>query len=161
MFDGGQKPLLGLLAVLAGRKERKFKESIDLQVNLKDKHERDRQSHEIALEVRPVLADIGERYGASVKVVEVPPGPPVMAPLVAEIYGPDATRAREIARDLQALVIGGWPLGYWIAAQGAVLVFIGIVVVYGWAMNRFERQDAERLAADAAAFSDDADRPHG
>ena len=74
----------------------------DLQVNLVGKHERDRQSHEIALEVRPVLAEIGERYGASVKVVEVPPGPPVMAPLVAEIYGPDATRAREIARDLQA-----------------------------------------------------------
>lgn len=74
----------------------------DLQVNLVGKHERDRQSHEIALEVRPVLAEIGERYGASVKVVEVPPGPPVMAPLVAEIYGPDASRAREIARDLQA-----------------------------------------------------------
>ena len=77
----------------------------DLQVNLVGKHERDRQSHDIALAVRPVLADIGKRYGASVKVVEVPPGPPVMAPLVAEIYGPDATRAREIARDLQARFI--------------------------------------------------------
>ncbi len=74
----------------------------DLQVNLVDKHARDRQSHDIALAVRPMLADIGRRYGASVKVVEVPPGPPVMAPLVAEIYGPDATRARAIARDLQA-----------------------------------------------------------
>ena len=69
--------------------------------------------------------------------------------------------ATYFARDLQALVIGGWPLGYWIAAQGAVLVFIAIVVVYAWAMNRFERQDAERLAADAVALSDDADRPHG
>ncbi|ODS52822.1 MAG: hypothetical protein ABS37_21635 [Acidovorax sp. SCN 65-108] len=69
--------------------------------------------------------------------------------------------ATYFARDLQVLVFGGWPLGYWIAAQGAVLVFIGIVVGYGWAMNRFERQDAERLAADAAALSDDADRPHG
>jgi multidrug efflux pump subunit AcrB len=77
----------------------------DLQVNLVGKHERDRQSHDIALAVRPVLTDIGKRYGASVKVVEVPPGPPVMAPLVAEIYGPDATRAREIARDLQARFI--------------------------------------------------------
>lgn len=73
----------------------------DLQVNLVDKHARDRQSHEIARAVRPLLADIGRRYGASVKVVEVPPGPPVMAPLVAEIYGPDAARARAIARDLQ------------------------------------------------------------
>lgn len=69
--------------------------------------------------------------------------------------------ATYFARDLQVLVFGSWPLGYWIAAQGAVLVFIGIVVVYGWAMNRFERQDAERLAADAVALSDDADRPHG
>ncbi|KFL35811.1 efflux RND transporter permease subunit [Arenimonas donghaensis] len=74
----------------------------DLQVNLVGKHERDRQSHEIALAVRPALAGIGRRYGASVKVVEVPPGPPVMAPLVAEVYGPDANRARDIARDLQA-----------------------------------------------------------
>ncbi|MBY4597877.1 efflux RND transporter permease subunit [bacterium BD-1] len=74
----------------------------DLQVNLVDKHARDRQSHEIALAVRPALAAIGRNYGASVKVVEVPPGPPVMAPLVAEIYGPDQARARAIARDLQA-----------------------------------------------------------
>ncbi|MBW8310776.1 MAG: efflux RND transporter permease subunit [Rhizobium sp.] len=74
----------------------------DLQVNLVDKHERDRQSHEIALAVRPALAAIGQAYGASVKVVEVPPGPPVMSPLVAEIYGPDLARSREIARDLQA-----------------------------------------------------------
>ncbi|PZO09439.1 MAG: multidrug transporter AcrB [Lysobacteraceae bacterium] len=74
----------------------------DLQVNLVDKHQRDRQSHDIARAVRPALAAIGKRYGASVKVVEVPPGPPVLSPLVAEIYGPDAQRAREIARDLQA-----------------------------------------------------------
>ncbi|MFT4240803.1 MAG: DUF4212 domain-containing protein [Acidovorax sp.] len=47
------------------------------------------------------------------------------------------------ARDLQAIVVAGWPLGYWIAAQGAVVVFIAIVVAYCWAMNRFERQDAE------------------
>ena len=74
----------------------------DLQVNLVGKHDRDRKSHDIARAVRPALAAIGQRYGASVKVVEVPPGPPVMSPLVAEIYGPDAERAREIARDLQA-----------------------------------------------------------
>ena len=74
----------------------------DLQVNLVDKHARDRQSHEIARAVRPALAAIGATYGAAVKVVEVPPGPPVMAPLVAEVYGPDAGRTRAIARDLQA-----------------------------------------------------------
>ena len=65
----------------------------DIQVNLVDKHHRDRKSHEIALAVRPALAEIGQRYGASVKVVEVPPGPPVQAPLVAEIYGPVLRRA--------------------------------------------------------------------
>ena len=60
----------------------------DIQVNLVDKHHRDKQSHEIALEVRPALAAIGQRHGGSVKIVEVPPGPPVQAPLVAEVYGP-------------------------------------------------------------------------
>jgi putative solute:sodium symporter small subunit len=74
--------------------------------------------------------------------------------------------ATYFARDLQFLVAGGWPLGYWIAAQGAVLVFIVLVVVYGWAMNRFERQDAERAASHAEGLSAeipgrDSGRPHG
>jgi multidrug efflux pump subunit AcrB len=60
----------------------------DLQVNLVDKHDRSRHSHEIALAVQPALAQIGRKFGASVQVVEVPPGPPVLAPLVAEVYGP-------------------------------------------------------------------------
>jgi multidrug efflux pump subunit AcrB len=72
----------------------------DLQVNLIDKHRRARASHAIAREVRARLAAIGREFGASIKVVEVPPGPPVMAPLVAEIYGPDYARARHIAREL-------------------------------------------------------------
>lgn len=74
--------------------------------------------------------------------------------------------ATYFARDLQSLVVGGWPLGYWIAAQGAVVVFIGIVVVYCWAMNRFERQDAERLQSAApdqpmAEAPARPDGPHG
>ncbi|HRQ64003.1 MAG TPA: efflux RND transporter permease subunit, partial [Xanthomonadaceae bacterium] len=73
----------------------------DLQVNLVDRRERSRKSHEIALELRPRLAEVGHRHGASVKLVEVPPGPPVMAPLVAEVYGPDYARVRAIARDLE------------------------------------------------------------
>ncbi|GHE30213.1 efflux RND transporter permease subunit [Vulcaniibacterium thermophilum] len=73
----------------------------DLQVNLVDKHERHRQSHEIARALRPTLAAIGRRHGASVKVVEVPPGPPVLAPLVAEVYGPDYARVRKVARALE------------------------------------------------------------
>jgi multidrug efflux pump subunit AcrB len=73
----------------------------DLQVNLVDKHLRKRQSHDIARALRPQLAAIGLRHGASVKVVEVPPGPPVMSPLVAEIYGPDYARSRKLALALE------------------------------------------------------------
>jgi multidrug efflux pump subunit AcrB len=74
----------------------------DLQVNLVDKAQRSRKSHEIARAARPALAAIAARYGASLKVVEVPPGPPVMAPLVAELYGPDAERTRALAQALAA-----------------------------------------------------------
>ena len=61
----------------------------DIQVNLLDKHDRERQSHEIARSVQPTLVEIARRFGGNVKVVEVPPGPPVLSPLVAEIYGLD------------------------------------------------------------------------
>ncbi|MGN2250193.1 efflux RND transporter permease subunit [Frateuria sp. GZRe14] len=73
----------------------------DLQVNLVDKSLRDRQSHAIALAIRPALAKIGARYGASVKIVEVPPGPPVLAPIVAEVYGPDYDTVRRTALALE------------------------------------------------------------
>ena len=75
----------------------------DLQVNLVDKHHRDRQSHEIALALRPALAAIGLRHQAVVQVVEVPPGPPVLAPLVAEVYGPDYEAQRSLAQRLRDL----------------------------------------------------------
>ncbi len=66
----------------------------DLQVNLKD--EREKASHAIARAMRGPLTAIGERYGAAVKVVEVPPGPPVLSPVVAEVYGPGPeVRARQ------------------------------------------------------------------
>jgi len=57
----------------------------DLQVNLVDKHHRDRKSHDIAQGIRPAVEAIARQHGADVKVVEVPPGPPVMSPIVAEI----------------------------------------------------------------------------
>ena len=75
----------------------------DLQVNLKDKHERDRQSHEIAGSVRADLERIANNHGANVKVVEVPPGPPVMSPLVAEIYGPDEAGRHQLAKSVRAI----------------------------------------------------------
>jgi multidrug efflux pump subunit AcrB len=70
----------------------------DLQVNLVDSHHRSEQSHAIATRMRPHLQDIGKRHGANVKVVEVPPGPPVLAPIVAEVYGPQAEGRREVAQ---------------------------------------------------------------
>jgi multidrug efflux pump subunit AcrB len=60
----------------------------DIQVNLVDKHDRKRKSHDIARALRAPLDELAAPYGASVKVVELPPGPPVLAPLVAEVYGP-------------------------------------------------------------------------
>ena len=59
----------------------------DIQVNLLDKSERERKSHEIARALRDPLQAIGKKFSANVKIVEVPPGPPVLSPLVAEIYG--------------------------------------------------------------------------
>ncbi|MBS0465727.1 MAG: efflux RND transporter permease subunit [Proteobacteria bacterium] len=70
----------------------------DIQVNLLDKHLRKDQSHAIAMRVRPALQQIGQRMGANVKVVEVPPGPPVLSPIVAEIYGPEAAGRRQVAQ---------------------------------------------------------------
>ena len=75
----------------------------DLQVNLVDKHHRDDKSHDLARAWRPALQAIATRYGAALKVVEVPPGPPVLAPLVAEVYGPDAATVRRIAEGLEGL----------------------------------------------------------
>ncbi len=75
----------------------------DLQVNLTDKSRRDRQSHDIARAARAPLVEIARHYDASVKVVEVPPGPPVLAPVVAEIYGPDYAGQRQLALAVQQL----------------------------------------------------------
>ncbi|HQT26158.1 MAG TPA: efflux RND transporter permease subunit, partial [Burkholderiales bacterium] len=69
-----------------------------IQVNLLDKHLRSRQSHEIASSVIAPIAQIAKKYGARTKIVEVPPGPPVLSPLVAEIYGPDYEGQIEVAR---------------------------------------------------------------
>jgi len=75
----------------------------DLQVNLVGRHARSEQSHAIATRVRPGLQQIARRYGANVKIVEVPPGPPVLAPIVAEIYGPEAEGRRSVARAVRQI----------------------------------------------------------
>ena len=75
----------------------------DIQVNLTDKSERERKSHEIALHARELVQATAMRFNANVKIVEMPPGPPVMAPLVAEIYGIDVERQRELANQVEAI----------------------------------------------------------
>jgi len=74
----------------------------DIQVNLVDKHQRERKSHEIASAVRPAIEKIAAAHGAKVKVVEVPPGPPVMSPIVAEVYGPDYEGQIKVAKTVRA-----------------------------------------------------------
>jgi multidrug efflux pump subunit AcrB len=73
----------------------------DIQVNLLPKHERDRESHEVALSVREPLHAIGRKYNANIKIVEVPPGPPVQSPLVAEIYGLDYVGQLAMAKSVR------------------------------------------------------------
>ncbi|MGE3151645.1 MAG: efflux RND transporter permease subunit [Nitrospiraceae bacterium] len=75
----------------------------DIQINLLSKGERAAQSHEIAQRLRPEAQRIGRQFGANVKIVEVPPGPPVQSVLVAEVYGPDYERQRAIAKEVRAL----------------------------------------------------------
>ncbi|MFH0782757.1 MAG: efflux RND transporter permease subunit [Pseudomonadota bacterium] len=87
----------------------------DIQVNLKPKHERDVQSHDIAKRIRPALTEIAKNYGGRVAVAEVPPGPPVLQTLVAEIYGPTdadrvnlATQVKDIFATTKGVVDVDW-----------------------------------------------------
>lgn len=73
----------------------------DIQVNFKSKHERHKQSHELAKMMRPDLQKIGEKYNANVKLAEIPPGPPVISTLVAEVYGPNTEKQVEIASQIK------------------------------------------------------------
>jgi len=87
----------------------------DIQVNLLPKHERSAQSHDIAKRIRPRVAAIAESYGAAVAIAEVPPGPPVLQTIVAEIYGPSeearlklAAKVRDIYRATPGVVDIDW-----------------------------------------------------
>jgi multidrug efflux pump subunit AcrB len=82
---------------------RRMPHAADLQVNLAGKHDRDAQSHDIAKRVRVALVEIATRRGARVKVVEIPPGPPVLDTMVAEIYGPTPQVRQEVARSVRSL----------------------------------------------------------
>ncbi len=76
----------------------------DIQVNLVGKAERSDQSHAIAKRLRPLVATIAKKYGAAVAVAEVPPGPPVLQSIVAEIYGPDEAQRLALAREVRGIM---------------------------------------------------------
>jgi multidrug efflux pump subunit AcrB len=73
----------------------------DIQINLAPKGERKLQSHEIAKSIRPRIQEIAAQYGANIKIAEIPPGPPVLQTLVAEVYGPNYERQIELASQIQ------------------------------------------------------------
>ncbi|HET7752732.1 MAG TPA: efflux RND transporter permease subunit [Anaeromyxobacteraceae bacterium] len=75
-------------------------EQVDLQVNLVPKGDRDAQSHEIAVRLRPALEELTRPAGARLKVVEIPPGPPVLDTMVAEVYGPSTAERQRLATEV-------------------------------------------------------------
>lgn len=76
----------------------------DIQVNLVNKNDRKKQSHDIAKEMRPGIQAIAAKYNANAKIVEVPPGPPVLSTIVAEVYGPDYDKQIEVAKQVKNLL---------------------------------------------------------
>lgn len=76
----------------------------DIQVNIKDKSKRKLQSHNIAKLLRPGIQEVADKYGAIAKVVEVPPGPPVMSTIVAEVYGPDYHGQIKLANEVKNIL---------------------------------------------------------
>ncbi|MHB0754110.1 efflux RND transporter permease subunit [Polaribacter sp. M15] len=76
----------------------------DIQVNLTDKHNRSAQSHNIVKSMRADIQKIGASFGANVKLVEVPPGPPVLSTIVAEVYGPDYKKQMAIANSIKSIL---------------------------------------------------------
>jgi hypothetical protein len=75
----------------------------DIQVNLLHKGDRELQSHDIAKDVRPQVQKIAKKYGANVKIVEVPPGPLVLSTLVAEVYGPNYKGQIKVAKQVKVI----------------------------------------------------------
>lgn len=99
----------------------------DIQVNFKSKHERHKQSHELAKMMRPDLQKIGGKYNANVKLAEIPPGPPVISTLVAEVYGPDTKKQVEIAsqiKDVFSKIKGVVDVDWYVEAPQEKITFV-------------------------------------
>lgn len=128
----------------------------DIQVNLIDRHERARQSHEIAKSVRAKLVEIATNHRARVKVVEIPPGPPVLSTLVAEIYGPKldgqielADRVKSVFNATPGVVDSDWMVEH---RQGKRIIEIDrrIASLKGVPIDRIERTIAAGLGGASA-----------
>ncbi len=113
----------------------------DIQVNLVDKSERSDQSHVIAQRLRPALSAIARRHGGIVKLVEVPPGPPVLAPIVAEIYGPDEAGRLQLAQAVRTAFL---------RTPGVVDVDASYLTVAPRQLVSVDRQKAARLGVNDA-----------
>jgi multidrug efflux pump subunit AcrB len=99
----GTGSVMDFNGLLRGGAFREASHFADLRVNLLDKEERKLSSEKLVLKIRPDISKLAGEYGANIKLVEDPPGPPVRATVVAEIYGPDYNKQREIARDIKLL----------------------------------------------------------
>ena len=136
----------------------------DLQVNLVDKHHRSEQSHAIATRLRPALQQIAAKHGANLKVVEVPPGPPVLSPLVAEIYGPEAEGRRQVAKAVRAVfdqtegVVDIDDSGIADAPRKLLLVDRRKAAMLGIAQQEIVTTLRAGLAGEAAAYLHDASK---
>ena len=99
----GTGSVMDFNGLLRGGAFREASHFADIRVNLTDKEGRPISSEKLVLKIRPDMAKLGREYGANIKLVEDPPGPPVRATVVAEIYGPDYNKQREIAGEIRAL----------------------------------------------------------
>ncbi|VAX16468.1 Acriflavin resistance protein [hydrothermal vent metagenome] len=102
----GISSVIDFNGLLRGGSFRNQEHLADVRVNLVDKSKRTRKSEDIVLAIRAKLYKIGAPYNANIKLVEDPPGPPVRSTLVAEIYGPDYKKQRELASDVEKIFAG-------------------------------------------------------
>ena len=100
----GEPGVIDFNGLLRGSGLKRGPHVAEVRVNLANKHDRDESSIDIALEMRPALAALAQKTGSVIKLVEDPPGPPVRATILAELYGPDYNKLREIAAELRTHV---------------------------------------------------------
>jgi multidrug efflux pump subunit AcrB len=102
----GQSGIIDFNGMLRGNALKRGSHVAELRVNLSDKHAREKSSIDIVLELREAVSRLARETGANVKLVEDPPGPPVRATILAELYGPDYAQLRKIAEELRDTVFG-------------------------------------------------------